>query len=68
MKKISKEECDLVFAMDGDSKFYILPMQILDGKRTISLKKYAEHEVKLPTSFLQANTMRVKNQNSSYTV
>jgi len=37
IKHLSKEDCDLVFIVDGDEKKYLIPSNILDGRNQISV-------------------------------
>lgn len=43
-KKISKQECDILFVFSFDGKIYEFPPEVFDGKSQISLgKKYQQY-------------------------
>lgn len=45
-KKLSSEDCDLVFILTGDGQRYILPIEELDGRSKITVgNKYLEYKI-----------------------
>lgn len=51
IRKISAKDFDLLFAMDGLGRFFVVPSTRLDGFAGIALSKLNEFEVLMPKKF-----------------
>jgi hypothetical protein len=51
VKRLSKNDFDIMFVMDGDGKFYVIPSQDIDGAGQISLAVRQQYVVQLKTIF-----------------
>lgn len=51
IRKISDKDCDKIFIMDGEGKFYIIHSQDFVGKNGISLSKAEKYLVNLKLKF-----------------